>query len=204
MDSTTHQIADKFGAGVSSELSLKRRSPIVSVTLQDESRYSCGLLGIAGGEIQLISELPVPESFSGVVQFDRVAVAGYVLYCRSRGDCYRVCFHIVGHERSEPRFPLTNPCTATILDDEYRKISGRLKDFSQSGLGMVLVDSCPIGAMMYVETDSLLIVGEVRHCREEDDSSKYVVGLATTEIHTDANTARHRPWKARLQEWIGS
>jgi hypothetical protein len=130
-----------------------------------------------------------------VLKFDHVAIPGTVLASRKNEDFYRTCVEVTpsDHVRRDPRFPLDEPCFISVLGNgDETRIKGLLTDFSKSGLGLHSKGYVEIGTMVYVETRSLLIAGEVRHCRPRQNGT-FTVGLETTDIFSDFRERRSLP-----------
>jgi hypothetical protein len=122
-----------------------------------------------------------------MLKFDRVAIPGKVISSRRDEDFYSTCVEMTpsDHVRRAPRFPLDESCSLSVLaSGRETRLKGCLTDFSQSGLGLRSEGYVEIGMMVYVETRSLLIAGEVRHCRPRLNGT-FTVGLETTDIFSD-------------------
>jgi hypothetical protein len=139
-----------------------------------------------------------------VLKFDHVAIPGTVLSSRQNENFYRTCVEVTpsDHVRRDPRFPLHEPCSIGILGNgDETRIKGRLTDFSKSGLGLHSGGYVEIGTMVYVETRSLLIAGEVRHCRRRPNGT-FTVGLETTDIFSDFREGKSLPMFYRSRRWL--
>jgi hypothetical protein len=64
-------------------------------------------------------------------------------------------------------------------------MSGRVLDMSGSGLRLVLPNPMPCGSPIKVETDHMVMVGEV--CRCEPEKRVYIVGLRLSHTATVAD-----------------
>ncbi len=176
--------------------------PLVSLALAGSTRppSPCVLLGIADGQIHLRSEKWIGESARVVVTFEHVVVSGEVLYCTLKDGYYRTCIKMddEGHGRKEPRFPLDEPCSLTLLEDARSvRIRSQLIDVSQSGLGLRTSVSAAVGSMAYVETRTMLIVGEVRHCRQQ--GVEFILGMSTSDIISASRAQAARSRLGRLR-----
>lgn len=168
--------------------------------------YTCGLLGIGNGEAHLLSANCFGESSKVILIFDRLAISGEVLYSKRKGDAYRTAVSLGSdreRERKEPRFPINQVGRITILN-AAGTICGLciLTDMSGSGLGLTTLHQADLACMVYVVGDFGLVVGEVRHCRR-DDNGRYRIGIKTTGVYANTESS-HRPltflqkvrWKA--------
>ena len=85
--------------------------------------------------------------------------------------------------RKEPRLKANQSVMVTPIGMiGMPSMSGRVLDMSGSGLRLVLPNPVPCGSPIKVETEHIVMVGEV--CRCELDNRVYVVGLMV--LHTAA------------------
>ena len=64
-------------------------------------------------------------------------------------------------------------------------MSGRVRDLSGGGLQLILPNPVPCGSPVKVESEHLVVLGEV--CRCEPDQNEYLAGLRVLSISTVAN-----------------
>ena len=64
-------------------------------------------------------------------------------------------------------------------------MSGRVRDLSGGGLRLILPNPVPCGSPIKVESEHLVMLGEV--CRCEPDQGEYLAGLMVLNISTVAN-----------------
>jgi hypothetical protein len=78
--------------------------------------------------------------------------------------------------RKESRLKANQPVMVTPLGMiGMRPMSGRVLDMSGSGLQLLLPNPVPCGSQIKVESEHLVMLGEVARC--EDDHGDYIVGL---------------------------
>jgi hypothetical protein len=83
--------------------------------------------------------------------------------------------------RKEPRLKANQSVMVTPIGMiAMPPLSGRVLDMSGSGLRLVLPNPVPCGSSIKVETEHMVMVGEV--CRCEMDNRVYVVGLMVLHI----------------------
>jgi hypothetical protein len=168
----------------------------VSLRQEGSKRASkCAVHEIANGQIHLLAPNSLADATKVTLKFDHVAIPGTVLSSRQSEDFYRTCVEVTpsDHVRRDPRFPLDESCFVSVLESgDENRIKGYLTDFSKSGLGIRSESYVEIGMMVYVETRSLLIAGEVRHCLPRLDGT-LKVGLETTDIFSDFGQRRPLP-----------
>lgn len=178
--------------------------PPVSVLIADRrTTYRCSLLGIFDGEIHILSSERLPEGVRVMLLLERVGISGKIAYCTDKKNHFRVCIESRpdGFSRAEPRFPLTEACTALVLDSRpWRRLTGNLVDFSRSGIGLHLNGPVAIGNMVCVETTSLLLVGGVRHCSQK--GADWLIGIETTDIFSDPNAGKRAPVLSRYRQRV--
>jgi len=85
--------------------------------------------------------------------------------------------------RKEPRLKANQPVMVTALGMMgMPPMSGRVLDMSGSGLRVRLPNPVPCGSPIKVESQYLVMLGEVARC--EDGCGDYIVGLVL--FHTEA------------------
>jgi len=77
--------------------------------------------------------------------------------------------------RREPRIEAYQTVDLILLGNETEVIDARATQFSGRGLRLVLKQSLPVSAVVKVQGDDWLVLGEVCYCRKE--RSNFVVGL---------------------------
>src|SRR6185503_7010255 len=88
--------------------------------------------------------------------------------------------------RREARIPCTGKVTAGVMSVRgARSYEASLLDVSPSGLSLRLPVQVRIAARIYVETESEMLIGEVRHCRPANGGD-FVVGVMLIEVVKDA------------------
>jgi len=77
--------------------------------------------------------------------------------------------------RREPRFAMDRPVVVTVLDGRETRRGAQVTNASVWGIGIEM--RCPVaqGALVRIEFDEAVILGEVVHCREAAGS--YYVGV---------------------------
>ena len=164
----------------------------------------CSLRGIANGQIHLLAPNRVPDATKVMLKFDHVAIPGKVLSSRQDQDSFSTCVETIpsDHVRRAPRFPIDESCLVSVLDcGDGTRIKGWLTDFSKSGLGLHAGSYVEIGTRIYVETRSLLIAGEVRHCRPRSNGT-FTVGVETTDIFSDFRERHSLPLIYRFRRYL--
>lgn len=158
------------------------------VTLRSEGsdkNIACVLRDIGHGRVHLYAgEMIMPET-RVVVAFEQFTMNGEVKYCTSRGNLYTVSVDVTttpASQRREPRFPVDIPGKVILMSDSgTMAFRGVITDFSRSGLGLTVPVAVEVGSIACIETATMLVVGEVRHCRTEGEG-RFVAGLAMSDV----------------------
>lgn len=163
---------------------------------------ACNLIGIDRSRIHLSAKQWVKPGTWGILKFDRMSVMGEVGYCDRKDDEYRTCF-IVGNSRRAPRIPVDEPGSITVLGEEDPSpVECRLADMSRFGLRLCAPTAVSLGSKVCVQTDSMLITGEVKNQSANGDGT-YQVGVEITDmLSDDAALRRHRTLRHRVAELI--
>ncbi|MGA2711747.1 MAG: PilZ domain-containing protein, partial [Bryobacteraceae bacterium] len=120
------------------------------------------------------------------VKFKKVTLEAIVQYSNPKDAGYRLCLSVTGEperRRREPRLPVHQPATITSLCDGAIVFEGTLTDLSRSGLRAQIREPLMVGTIVCVETQTTIVVGEIRHCGERD--GHYEIGVEITDILTD-------------------
>lgn len=136
------------------------------------------------------------------VRFEHVAIQGEVLYCNQKSGGYVTCIGVKPENdahRREPRFPVYQPASISLLGDRGTfGLKGSVPDISKSGLGLKVSQPADVGCMICVETESMIVAGEVRHCRKSSEDGQFRMGLQITDILMDSG--ERRGWFGRIEE----
>ena len=166
--------------------------------------YSCELVGTDAGVLYVRSERQIPESSPIVVSFDHVKLSGIVAGCESAG-CESAGCESAGCELQDEQWLMS-----IALGSRRRRLEERVRygeegeigvvesdgttlrpctivDTSSFGLGLCLSSPIDIGARVYVEAGSMIVFGEVRHCRSTRDGN-YAAGVLIVDVVPDLRT----------------
>lgn len=154
-----------------------------------EAAQRCALVGIEYGRIHLHTERIVASETRVFVKFKKVTLEAIVQYSKPKDVGYGVCLSVTGEperRRREPRLPIHQHATITSLCDGSVVLDGTLTDLSRSGFRAQLREPVMVGTMVYAETHTTIVVGEVRHCEERPGHCE--IGVEITDILTDTST----------------
>ena len=155
---------------------------------------SCILLGIAHGKMHVRSDRWIEPASPVTARFARHTLSGNVLYCARKETWFRTCIELTAADdqrRSEPRLVVRQCGTVITLSGNRSESSvpGTLLDLSVSGMRLEIPQSVEAGTMIYVETESALMAGEVRHCRKGREG-RFEAGVQVTDILYGTASAR--------------
>jgi len=177
----------------------------LTVTGRNDPPRECMLLGIVRGQIHARSERWIEPGLSVTAAFAGISVPGEVIYSTPKDGWYRICIGLLSdtHEnRVAPRLPFQQYGEAISLSGKGHG-AGRAKvlDLSVSGMRVVVAEPVDIGTMLLIRTNSAVLVGEVRHCRETDDGC-FEAGIEITDIlNTAAPEVSPRTLKDFVRKW---
>ena len=77
--------------------------------------------------------------------------------------------------RREPRFEAQKRIILTLLGESNTTLPAMTVDMSGNGMAFVVNRAIPLGALVKVESDDSLILGEICHCSPQ--SNGFLVGL---------------------------
>jgi hypothetical protein len=77
--------------------------------------------------------------------------------------------------RSQLRLEIDEPVHVTVLGECETKLLGRITNYSDFGMGLLIDRDVPLGAAVKVEWSQTLLLGEVCYCRKEGEG--FAIGL---------------------------
>jgi hypothetical protein len=90
--------------------------------------------------------------------------------------------------RTEPRFGADQPVIVSVVTP----IPGKIDSASKSGLRVTVSRLAKIGAVVEVNWDRVIVVGEVRYC-QKSGPRKYSIGVKIMEIVGGAKLLQIKP-----------
>jgi hypothetical protein len=143
------------------------------------------LIDIRDGVLRIRCERRLPDGALARISLDQIQISGSVLGCIPMGDHWGVSVALSFSRRREARIPSSGKVTAGVMSVHGTKsYEASLVDVSPSGLSLSLPVPVRIAARIYVETESEMLIGEVRHCRRAGED--FVVGVMLIEVVKDA------------------
>jgi hypothetical protein len=144
------------------------------------------LIDIREGVLRIRCERRLPDGALARISLDQIQISGTVLGCTPMGGEWGVSIALSFSRRREARIPCTGKVTAGVMSAHgTSSYEAALLDVSPSGLSLSLPVPVRIAARVYVETESEMLIGEVRHCRPAG-GGEFVVGVMLIEVVKDA------------------
>jgi len=166
---------------------LKRISVHISGTTVPDC--ACGLVGIDAGVLYVRSERQIPESSSIVVSFDRVQLSGVVAGCQPAEGEWVISIALASCKRRlDERIPNGEESVIGVVEGDRTTLRPcTIVDTSSFGLGLRLSFPIDPGARVCVETESMMLFGEVRHCHPKAEG-EFIAGLLIIDVVPDVRT----------------
>lgn len=166
-------------------MSATERIPI-QVSGPDVPDTPCQLVGIDAGMLYLRADRQIPEASQIVISFDHVTLSGFVAECQSgsRGWIVSVALALC-KRRLEERVPHGEEAIVRVVENgkAVRHLC-TIVDTSSFGLGLRLPFPIALGTRVCVETESIVVFGEIRHCNRNLDG-EYNAGILIVDVVSD-------------------
>jgi len=145
----------------------------------------CQLVGIDAGVLYLRSDRRIADSSAVTVSFDHTQLSGYVTGCQRTEDAWVISIALASGRRREERVPTGEQFTVGIVGNRgTTSCQCTVIDRSPSGLGLRFPRPIAPGTRVYVEMETVMALGEVRHCRPTEDG-EFIAGVAIAEFLPD-------------------
>lgn len=173
--------------------------PVQMLVLAEEQEVSVRLSHIDRGFLKLSSTAALPAESKIELTIDGCTMRAEVVSCEQERSgkstlAVRRVYGPLGATRSEPRIPVDLSAALTCPGDD--RMFARIVDMSQSGLGLELPASVPVGARVSVHFLCGIAFGEIRHCN--NTSGVYRAGMRIDEFVVRRQPAK-REISARIQ-----
>ncbi|HEU5020577.1 MAG TPA: PilZ domain-containing protein [Bryobacteraceae bacterium] len=138
------------------------------------------------------------------IALDQIQISGAVLGCIRAEDGWEVSIALSFSRRREARIACAGKVSVGVMSAHgTRSYEAWLVDVSPSGLSLRLPVAVRIAARIYIETESEMLIGEVRHCRPADGGD-FLVGVMLIEVVKDARIEGHfAPLWANMRRRLG-
>jgi hypothetical protein len=143
------------------------------------------LVGIDAGFLYLRTERRIVTDSPVTISFEQTQLSGYVSECQPTEDAWVVTIALASGKRREARIPTGEQFTAGIVTaNGTTQCLATVIDKSASGMGLRFPRHVAPGTRIYVEMDSVIVFGEVRHCSETTDG-QFIAGVLIAEFRPD-------------------
>lgn len=143
------------------------------------------LVGIDAGFLYLRTERRIVTDSAVTISFEQTQLSGYVTECQPTEDAWVITIALASGRRREARIPTGEQFTAGIVSaNGTTRCTATVIDKSASGMGLRFPRHVAPGTRIYVEMESVLVLGEVRHCSETTDG-QFIAGVLIAEFRPD-------------------
>jgi hypothetical protein len=158
----------------------------VHISGQNVPDCPCHLVGIDAGTLYVMCERQIPEASSLVVSFDHVQLSGIVAGCRPSGPDWVISVALASSKRRlHERIPHGEEGMIGVVENDRAKVRPcTIIDTSPFGMGLRLSFPIQPGARICIETESMMVFGEVRHCNPKLDG-QFIAGILIIDVVPD-------------------
>jgi hypothetical protein len=136
--------------------------------------------------LRIRCERRLPAGAAARISLDQIQISGTVLGCNPMEDDWGVSVALSFSRRREARIPCGGRVTAGVMGMRgTRAYEASLVDVSPSGVSVRLPVPVKVATRIYVETESEMLLGEVRHCRPAG-GGEFVAGVMLIEVVKDS------------------
>jgi hypothetical protein len=157
---------------------------------------SCILLGIEHGEIHIRGDEWIEPASPVSATFARISVSGEVLHCTQKNGWFRTSIAVISTNeqgRRQPRLPVYLAGSVVAFSKNGNEATrGTLLDVSVSGMRLDISHRVEVGTMIFVETASVLVVGEVRYCNKRPKGG-FDAGVEVTDVLSGIKSGQNSP-----------
>jgi hypothetical protein len=166
----------------------RRPAQAVAVHISGTAVPDCfgELADIDAGTVYVRSERQIPESSSVVISFHHTQLSGIVAGCRPAGPGWIVSIALsASRRRLDERIPHGEEGILGIVEDDRTSLHQcTIIDTSAFGMGLRLGFPVKTGARTCVETEPMMVFGEVRHCYPNLDG-EFIAGILIVDVAPD-------------------
>jgi hypothetical protein len=146
----------------------------------------CELVGIDAGVFFVRSERRIADLSPVTVSFEQTELSGYVTGCQPTEHEWVISIALASGRRREARIPTGEQFTVGLVSNNgTTRCRGTVTDKSPSGLGLRFSRPVAPGTRIYLEMESVMALGEVRHCHATTDG-QFIAGVAIAEFLPDS------------------
>jgi hypothetical protein len=149
----------------------------------------CSLVGIEAGILYVRSERQMSESSAIVVAFDHVQLSGVVAGCEPADKDWMISIALASCKRRlDERIPHGEESVIGIVEGGQTTLRQCIIiDTSSFGMGLRLSFPIDTGSRVCIETDSVMVFGEIRYCHPKMDG-QFIAGVLIIDVVPDVRT----------------
>ncbi|HVW07090.1 MAG TPA: hypothetical protein VHC90_00820 [Bryobacteraceae bacterium] len=173
-----------------------RRVP-VHISGADVPDFPCELVGVEAGTLLIRAERQIPETSGVMVSLNQVKLSGVVAECHPAEHEWMLSIALSSRKRRlDERIPSGQEAAIGVVENGRAKLrTCTIVDTSAFGMGLRLAFPLNPGARVCVETESLMIFGEIRHCNPKLNGD-HIAGMLIVDVVPDVS--RQSPFSIML------
>lgn len=157
----------------------------------------CELVEVEAGTLFVRVERQIPESSAIVINLNQVKLPGVVSECRPIEDEWLLSIALASRKRRlDERIPNGQEAAIGVVENGQAKLrTCTIVDTSAFGMGLKLAFALNPGARVCVQTESMMIFGEIRHCNPKLNG-EFIAGMLIVDVVPDVS--RQSPFSIML------
>jgi len=161
----------------------------VNISGQDVPDTPCELIGIDTGMIFVRSERHMAASSPVAISLDQMQLSGVVAGCQPIENDWMISLALWSSKRRlSERIPNGLEAAIRVVEGDQASLHPcTIIDSTPFGLGLRLGFEVQTGTRVCVETDSGMILGEIRHCHSGRDVN-FIAGVLILDVVPDSRT----------------
>jgi len=147
------------------------------------------LADIDAGTVYVRAERQIPDSSPVVISFQHTQLSGIVAGCQPAGEEWIVSIALSACKgRLDERIAHGEAGILGVVEGDRTSLHQcTIIDTSAFGMGLRLGFPVATGARICVETESMMVFGEVRHCHSKPDG-EFIAGILIVDVVPDTRT----------------
>jgi hypothetical protein len=169
----------------------------VHISGADVPDLPCELVGVDAGTLYIRGERQIPESSGVLVNLNQVTLPGVIAECQPVENEWMFSIALSSRKRRlDERIPNGQEAAISVVENGRAKLrTCTIVDTSAFGMGLRLGFPLNPGARVCVETESMMIFGEIRHCNPKLNGD-YIAGMLIVDVVPDVS--RQSPFSIML------
>jgi hypothetical protein len=169
----------------------------VHISGADVPDLPCELVGVEAGTLFIRAERQIPETSGVMVNLNQVTLPGVVAECHPAGNEWTLSIALSSRKRRlDERIPNGQEAAISVVENGRARLrTCTIVDTSSFGMGLRLAFPLNPGARVCVETGSMMIFGEIRHCNPKVNGD-HIAGMLIVDVVPDVS--RQSPFSIML------